>query len=762
MNDVLQLRGTFQQRPSSGRPGSPNMPKKNGGSAVGSTHLKKLVKELKDLDIYWQGEELISGALIDVNYIDVIAKSNRIGGYFNKGKKPNESVVGARFDSTDPNKLKHVITHYVSSVVIKDTIKKVENAIKILDAELGGDISHDDIKDIDNKNIKFEDYGLSKSVFLDIIVDSYYIKSFAYPKYSANATNQQIITVYKTDDDTSAILENIGITITPGKMLSDSDTTVLLQPDEIKLLQSKAPYLIAMALDDLTKLSLEDIVTGSDEDDKSTDKSDAIATIESPSNEPVIGVIDTLFDNSVYFSEWVEYHDKVSPEISKTQSDYRHGTAVSSIIVDGHRLNPALDDGCGNFKVRHFGVAVGGKYSSFTIIKLIKEIVANNRDIKVWNLSLGSTQEVNGNFISPEAAELDKIQFDNDVIFVIAGTNKPTGHKGEMLIGAPADSINSIVVNSVDKNNKPASYARKGKVLSFFNKPDVSAFGGDGGNYKDNICVCTSSGTYEFLPGTSFAAPWIARKLAYLIEVLGLSREVSKALIVDAAADWSDTGNNQDLAPFIGHGAVPIKIDDVVKSKDDEIKFIMSSVSEQYDTYAYNLPVPVNKGAHPFVTKATLCYFPKCSINQGVDYTNTELDVSIGRIDDNDSIKPMNKNVQTVNGHYMYEGEARKLFRKWDNTKHIREKYGDTLRARKAYKSGRWGVSVKTKERLEKRDGYGIKFGLVVTLKEVDGINRIHDFKQRALAAGWRVEEISVQTKVDIYNQLQQPLNFDT
>jgi hypothetical protein len=764
MNDVLQLRGTLQQRPSSGRPGSPNVPKKNG-ETVSSTHLKKLAKELKDLDLYWQDEKLITGALIDVNYIDVIAKSNRIGGYFNKGKRPNESVVGARFNSTDPKRPKHIITHYISSDVIKDTIKKVENSIKILDAKFGGDIGHDDINSIDSKNIDFEDYKLSKSVFLDIIVDSYYIQSFDYPKNSASATNRQIVTVYKTDEDTSAILNNIGITITPGKMLSDNDTTILLQPDEIKLLQNKAPYLIAMALDDLTKLSLEDIVIdGGTNENKAIDKLDTITTIDTPKSEPVIGVIDTLFDNSVYFSEWVDYRDMVPSEITKIQKDYRHGTAVSSIIVDGHRLNPTLDDGCGHFRVRHFGVAVGGQYSSFTIIKLIQEIVANNRDVKVWNLSLGSAQEVNGNSISPEAAALDKIQCDNDVIFVIAGTNKPDNRREEMLIGAPADSINSVVVNSVDKNNEPASYSRKGRVLSFFNKPDVSAFGGNGKDYKDNICVCASRATYEFVSGTSFAAPWIARKLAYLIEIMGLSREVAKALIVDAAAGWNDTGNNQDLAPFVGHGAVPIKLDDIVKSKDDEIKFIMSGTSEQYDTYAYNLPVPVNKGAHPFIAKATLCYFPKCSINQDVDYTNTELDLSIGRIDNKDSIKPINRNMQGVSGHYIYEGEARKLFRKWDNTKHIREKYGDRLMARKAYKDkgGRWGISVKTKERLEKRDGYGIKFGLVVTLKEISGINRINDFKQKALAAGWRVEEISVQTKVDIYNQLQQPLNFDS
>ena len=37
-------------------------------------------------------------------------------------------------------------------------------------------------------------------------------------------------------------------------------------------------------------------------------------------------------------------------------------------------------------------------------------------------------------------------------------------------------------------------------------------------------------------------------------------------------------------------------------------------------------------------------------------------------------------------------------------------------------------MSVKTIERLKNGDGYGIRFGVVVTLKELNGVNRIEDF----------------------------------
>ena len=223
----------------------------------------------------------------------------------------------------------------------------------------------------------------------------------------------------------------------------------------------------------------------------------------------------------------------------------------------------------------------------------------------MWNLSLGSDLEINPNFISPEAAVLDKIQCQYDVIFVIAGTNKKEGEK-EKAIGSPADSINSLVVNSVTRKGEPTSYTRTGPVLSFFIKPDISYYGGDNLN---KMTVCTNRGI-EYVQGTSFATPWISRKMCYLISVLGLSREEAKALLIHSSTAW----HKQTLSMFeTGHGVVPQRIEDVINTKDDEIQFIISGISEEYDTYNYKLPVPIHQNKHPFIAKATLCYFPKCS-----------------------------------------------------------------------------------------------------------------------------------------------------
>ena len=732
MNQTLELKGTFEQRESKTAPGFPNIPS-NANLSV--ERMKRHHDSLIRLQKYWNETNVIQGALIGVYYIKVAAKSNRVRGLFN-----NESIVGARFyDDETP---KHLIIHHVSMEKLNKAIIDLGKCINEVEINYGKSISYNQIQDIIDEKAKINFENIKKSIFLNILVDCYYVSKFDVFLNADSISDQSIISIFDTGVNTAKILENIGIYIDNNRIIDE--TTVFLRPDEITLLKNKAPYLISMALSDLSELTKTDFEFNNKEK----------LSIPSPDKEPVIGVIDTLFDQNVYFSEWVDFRNLLPKEIEIGNDDYKHGTAVSSIIVDGPTLNPRLDDNCGRFKVRHFAVAAGKSFSSFSILKNIKQIVEENRDIRVWNLSLGAKIPVNPNFISPEAAILDKIQFENDVIFVIAGTNKDKSVKENMAIGAPADSINSLVVNSVNENNIPASYTRVGPVLSFFTKPDICYYGGDD---KNKIKVATNEG-FEFVQGTSFAAPWIARKLCYLISVLGLSREVAKALIINSSTAW----DKQTISPsFIGHGVVPIKIDNVVNTKDDEIQFILYGVKKKYDTYNYNIPIPINKGKQPFVVKATLCYFPCCSRNQGVDYTNTEVEISIGRLN-GEKIQTINNDYQSEDFGYVYEAEARRKFRKWDNVKHVREVLKPKSRPKKLYDKGIWGISLKTKERLDnKKWGEGLKFGVVITLKEIEGVNRIEEFVHNCQLRGWLVNRSDVKNRIELYNIAEEDIKFE-
>ncbi|HEK4274995.1 TPA: S8 family peptidase [Staphylococcus aureus] len=737
MNDTLRLKGTLNYRKNSNRPGPSSLPK-NG--VVTSDHLKKLRSQLQRLLDFWEKEDLFEGALLSIYYKAVIAKSNRIKAYIKKNSSsPNNSIVGARFHG---EKKKHVITHLVSLDLIRVDIENLNIVIQNIDGNFSGKVTCDIINQVNNGELGLE--GIKKTKFSQYVVDSFYIEKFDIYYNSDLKEEDSIVSLFDLNQNLKETLGNLGIDI--GEHRIYDNTTVLMTPSEINILKNRASFLISMAVTDISKLDRFELEMELGDNEH--------INIPSPSKEPTIGVIDTLFDERVYFSEWVEYFDLVSEDIEKQDRDYEHGTAITSILVDGPTINPELQDNCGRFKVRHFGVAVSKNFSSFNIMKAISDIVISNPEIKVWNLSLGSNKEKPENFISPEASILDKIQYDNNVIFIVSGTNKPSNVQGSMSIGAPADSINSIVVNSVDIDNNPATYSREGIVLSFYNKPDVSCFGGD----KSNLMrVCMPHGE-AIVKGTSFAAPWITRKVAYLIEVLGFSREEAKALIIDSATTWKE---NKYKSNLVGYGVVPKDVNEIVKSKNDEIKFIISGECKMYETYSHAIPVPVVNNEHPYLAKATLCYFPFSERNQGVDYTSTELDFKFGRIDNKNKIKAIDKNKQDTDGNYFYENEARKNFRKWDNIKHYTEELKPLSRGRKSYNNGMWSFNIKVKERVDKKYGENIKFGVVVRLKELEGKNRIEDFIYNCQLKGWLVDRVNVESRIEIYNQAEEEITFD-
>lgn len=752
MNDILYLKGDFKVRNNNSFFGSAHLPK---NAAVTVSHIESLIRQLSQILMFWESnQQTIGGALISVHYKHVVAKSNRLQILLGENSKsPNDSIRGVRFEWENDGKVnhkkqKHVFTHFISLESISQAIDKLELALNVVKEFYNGHITHDITINLKENN--YNNKYMSRTTFLKVILDVYHVERFSVDNGRKKIDEESIITIYQTKINTSEILSSFGIDMINAKMINE--TTFRLQPKEIEIIQERAPYLIAMDVKDWAEFNKEDLPQSID-----NQMYGEVIEIPEPSNEPVVGVIDTQFDTSVYFNKWVEYKNMLTEDFEITSVDCEHGTAVTSIIVDGPSFNPKLDDGCGRFRVRHFGVAKAGRFSSFTILKLIRIIVSQNRDIKVWNLSLGSAMEIDQNFISPEAAELDRIQSEYDVIFIVAGTNKKKDEVDGYRIGAPADSLNSLVVNSVDFDKNPASYTRVGPVLSFFHKPDISYYGG---TENDKIVVCEPLGQ-AYVTGTSYAAPWITRKMAYLIHIMKLSREIAKALIIDSAAGWK---RRDDGSLKIGYGVVPIRIEDILHSSDNEIRFIMNGTIDAFETYTYNIPVPQNANKHPFIAKATLVYFPKSERNQGVDYTSTEMDIHFGRIKINSKnnkpeIKPIDNNVQSDDGPVsLYEEEARKLYRKWDNVKHISEGFKKNPRGKDVYGNGLWGLSIKTKERLEPKAGRGLQFGVVVTLKEINGANRIDDFIKMCVARGWIVNKVDIEQHVDIYNHAEEEL----
>ena len=753
MNNLLEVKVRYNHGKRSDAPIYVNL-KKDGETTI--RKVQQLQENLKAIVRYYEATpKYLKGYLIDVNYNDIIAKSKRISELLRpSGKQANDIVVGARFSNAPEGQENHIITYYVDEKTINKTFEKLEEIKRFLAEQLDGKAVPENFNETKEKklDLDYEGYSSEKAI-RNMIVDCSVVESMSVPSVTTDVQKESfLLTFFQTEYSLSEMLEELKIDRYRYPYAFYGRDTISVSWDLYQLLQDKVPYMISMISSDLSQVTWETV-------ERSKQKYEQ--DIPKPSNEPTIGVIDNLFDEDVYFSEWVENIDYLDEFESIDGKDVPrdHGTEVTSIIVDGPGLNPWLDDGCGRFKVRHFGVCVD-RISVPRLVNKIRKIVNDNPDIHVWNLSLGTDDEVSKNFISYDGAALDELQANKNIIFVVSGTNdNRIAKEGMLRVGSPADSLNAVVVNSVKRNGLPASYTRKGTILSFFNKPDVSYYGGD---YEEDerIRACSAIDIEEVY-GTSFAAPWIARKLSFLIDIMGFSREVAKALIIDSAAGWEFKTSTYRIQNQIGYGIVPIKISDILESDNREIRFVLYGTASSYITSNYAIPVPRDSdNKYPFIARATMCYFPQCSRVQGVDYTSRELSLRFGRVNGNGGIDDINENVQDEAGHAVDERQSRKDFRKWENTKFI-SKVLKNNRALNSYDERLWGISVVSKERLAASITSDLNFGVVVTLREINGVNRIQDFIMACTLRGWIVNEINLENRLTLYNKNQEEIIFD-
>lgn len=104
---------------------------------------------------------------------------------------------------------------------------------------------------------------------------------------------------------------------------------------------------------------------------------------------------------------------------------------------------------------------------------------------------------------------------------------------------------------------------------------------------------------------------------------------------------------------------------------------------------------------------------------------------------------------------------AREIYRKWDNVKRVCEEIKGRAIPRKSYESGMWGISILTKDRVTTKNKEALQFGLVITLKEMYGKNRINEFINSCMARNWLVTRLDVQNQIDIYTRAEEEIEFE-
>ena len=137
LNPILQLKGQFQQRANTSRPGKPELPR---NSVVHASHIRRLQKQLQDILIYWKQNTEICGALVSVHYTHIVAKSNRLGILLSyPGHQATDSIRGAKFEEIPTENgivaLRHVFTHYVPLIAITKAIQFLDDTARIVETD---------------------------------------------------------------------------------------------------------------------------------------------------------------------------------------------------------------------------------------------------------------------------------------------------------------------------------------------------------------------------------------------------------------------------------------------------------------------------------------------------------------------------------------------------------------------------------------------------------------------------------------------------
>lgn len=373
---------------------------------------------------------------------------------------------------------------------------------------------------------------------------------------------------------------------------------------------------------------------------------------------PVVGVLDSGVANISHLAPWlltenIKYYD--DSVINKS-----HGTFVAGVLLYGDELQGERYtglDGCKIFEAIVIPDRDKQSISEDELIEQIRDAVSRNNEIKIWNLSLGTSTEADLYEFSDFAKALDEIQDHNDVLICKSAGNcmnfKRKAPKSR--IAKSADTVRGLVVGSIshDQNStddvakhNPSPFSRKGPGPSHIIKPDLTHIGGNAGlDARNNPIYNTvksfsASGSVANNVGTSFSTPRITAIAAGLNFMLSedFNPTLLKALIIHSAKypdemkmDISEKLNNA------GFG-LPTNIDDILFNEPNEITLILQDTLEKgsfIDILDFPFPQSMidEDGYYYGEITVTMVTSPILEVSQGAEYCQSNIDVMFGSYD---------------------------------------------------------------------------------------------------------------------------------
>lgn len=366
------------------------------------------------------------------------------------------------------------------------------------------------------------------------------------------------------------------------------------------------------------------------------------------SNLPIIGVVDTGVPADHSILARYRRGAYTAPTSTSVPAD-DHGCFVSSRVVFGD-----LDFSAGSlsrtptgsacyYDINVSGVRPRDIDDKSVVNPALQAIVSTAPDVRVFNMSFDTDTPLD--LISPVkrseylnlVQDLDNFIFQNDVLVIVTAGNSIPGlipsatyprhfEDPRWGLGPWARSFNSLTCGSfverlspgglVNQVGWPSPFCRVGPGLCNSPKPDFSA---DGGNATPNyqygpglgVWGLAPNGMWEDRPGTSFAAPLLAREAAFALQRLQRVCErgaqpfavTAKAFLSLTATPAVDNDAVKELAErTLGRGLATAQAL-AVPSAGTGVMIWQGVLEDEKDIARIQIPIPIDwmneaDGAH--------------------------------------------------------------------------------------------------------------------------------------------------------------------
>lgn len=261
-----------------------------------------------------------------------------------------------------------------------------------------------------------------------------------------------------------------------------------------------------------------------------------------------------------------------------------HGTAVCSTILHGclsGKSGATLPTPCVSVNsYRVLPLLDENDIELYEIIDAIENIVPAEKDVKLYNISIGPTGSILDDSISRFTYALDRLTYtveegELNPLFCVA-----VGNDGELIypfnrIQAPADMVNGLGVGAYtfsEEGTKTRAYyscvgeGREGAKI----KPDILEFGG---TTEHPFIVASNNENFVIgEAGTSFSSPLAVHKIGKLMaKSENITPHLGRTLLIHSAEF------NEDLSIYEqGFGFCQNNIDNILTCTDNDVTILYS------------------------------------------------------------------------------------------------------------------------------------------------------------------------------------------